>query len=104
MALLQIVKYPDPVLKKKSLPVSPSDKTVGKFIEDLLETMYTAPGVGLAAPQVGVLKRILVIDIGQLGESPLAEPSLEEGEKRKPDPKAIINPEIVYREGGIVWE
>ncbi|MBI1909622.1 MAG: peptide deformylase [Deltaproteobacteria bacterium] len=98
MALLPIVKYPDPVLKKKSLPVSPSDKTVGRLIDDMLETMYAAPGVGLAAPQVAVLKRVLVIDIGQLeGASP-------KGEKRKPDPKAIINPEIVHREGEILWE
>ncbi|MDO8461335.1 MAG: peptide deformylase [Deltaproteobacteria bacterium] len=93
MSILKIVKYPDPVLKKKSLPVSKIDRETGRLLDDMLETMYDAPGVGLAAPQVGISQRILVVDVGQL-----------EGEERRPDPKAIINPEIIHREGKIIWE
>jgi peptide deformylase len=91
--LLEILKYPNPLLKKKSAPVERVDREVQELIENMFETMYAAPGVGLAAPQIGVLKRILVIDVGRL-----------EGETRKPDPKAIVNPAIKTREGKIVWE
>ncbi len=90
---LKIVQYPDPILKKKSVPVQKVDKDTQKLIEDMFETMYAAPGVGLAAVQVGVLQRVLVIDVGRL----------EDG-KRRPDPLAIINPVIVEREGKIEWE
>jgi len=91
--ILDILKYPDPLLKKKSAPVPQVDREIQEFIDNMFETMYAAPGVGLAAPQVGLLKRILVVDVGRL-----------EGETRKPDPKAIINPVIKTREGKIVWE
>lgn len=91
--VLDIVKYPNPILKKKSEPVASVDRSIQELIETLFETMYKAPGVGLAAPQVGILKRILVIDVGRL-----------EDEKRKPDPKAIINPVIKSREDKITWE
>lgn len=91
--ILDILKYPNPLLKKKSAPVDRVDREIRELIDNMFETMYAAPGVGLAAPQVGVLKRILVIDAGRL-----------EGETRKPDPKAIINPVIQTREGKIVWE
>lgn len=91
--ILDILKYPNPLLKKKSVPVDHVDKAVQELIENMFETMYDAPGVGLAAPQIGILKRILIIDIGRL-----------EGETRRPDPKAIVNPIIRSREGKIVWE
>ncbi len=91
--ILKIVKYPDPVLKKMSAPVARVDRETQQLIEDMFETMYDAPGVGLAAPQVGVLKRILVIDVGRL-----------EDDSKKPDPMAIVNPVIKTREGKIIWE
>ena len=88
--LLNIVKYPSPLLKQKSQPVDHVDANIRELIDHMFETMYDAPGVGLAAPQIGILKRILVIDVGRL-----------EGETRTPDPKAIINPVFTSREGTI---
>jgi peptide deformylase len=63
MAVLDIKKYPAPVLKKKATAVSVFDEDLQKLIDDMVETMYAAPGVGLAAPQVGISKRLAVIDI-----------------------------------------
>lgn len=63
MAVLDIKKYPAPVLKKKAAAVSVFDEALQKLIDDMVETMYAAPGVGLAAPQVGISKRLAVIDI-----------------------------------------
>jgi len=91
--ILEIVRYPSAVLKRVAKPVEKIDAEIQKLIDDMYETMYDAPGVGLAAPQVGISKRILVIDVGQL-----------EGETRKPDPRAIINPTVSTREGKILWE
>lgn len=91
--LLKILTYPHPILKKKSEPVKEVDRSIQELIENMFETMYAAPGVGLAAPQIGILKRILVVDVGRL-----------EGETHKPDPKVLINPVIKTREDKIVWE
>lgn len=63
MAILPIRRFPDPVLKEKALPVEKIDKEIKKLIKNMAETMYDAPGVGLAANQVGVLKQIVVIDV-----------------------------------------
>src|SRR5882672_10802857 len=63
MALLPILTAPDPRLKKKSKPVETVDADVRRLMDEMLETMYAAPGIGLAAPQVGVLKRVIVLDI-----------------------------------------
>ena len=60
--ILPIVKYGDPILTKKALPVTEFDEKLRKLVEDMFETMYAAPGVGLAGPQVGVLKRMFVMD------------------------------------------
>lgn len=96
--ILDIVKYPDPVLRKVAKPVEKVDAEIQKLIDDMYETMYAAPGVGLAAPQVAISKRILVIDVGLLEKD-------EEGrEKHRPDPKAIINPIITIQEGKILWD
>ena len=81
MALLPILTAPDPRLKKISKPVDKVDGEIRKLMDDMLETMYAAPGIGLAAPQVGVLKRVLVIDIDREGE--------------KTGPLKMANPEIV---------
>lgn len=63
MALLPILTAPDPRLKQKSTPVGTVTPEVRRLMDDMLETMYAAPGIGLAAPQVGVLKRVIVVDI-----------------------------------------
>jgi peptide deformylase len=82
MALLPILTAPDPALKKISQPVKQVDASVRKLMDDMLETMYQAPGIGLAAPQVGVLKRVIVLDLAREGEAP--------------QPLRIANPEIVW--------
>ena len=65
MAILEILEYPNPLLKKKSSKVEKIDDTLRKVLKDMLETMYDDVGVGLAAPQVGLLKRMIVIDVEQ---------------------------------------
>jgi peptide deformylase len=86
MAIRPIVEVPDPLLRQISTPVDKVDDEVRALIADMFETMYDAPGIGLAAIQVGVPKRILVID--------LQEPKEEGGDPVK-DPRVFINPEIV---------
>ncbi len=80
-----IVKYPDPVLAQKALPITVFDKSVAKLAEDMFTSMYAAEGIGLAAPQIGILKRITVIDTS-FGK--------DENEKL-----VLINPEIVVSDG-----
>lgn len=82
MALLPIIVAPDPRLKVKAEPVERVDETVAKLMADMLETMYAAPGVGLAAPQVGIAKQVIVVDVAE--------------EKTKPHPLKMANPEIVW--------
>ena len=65
MALRNVVKYGDPILRKKSRTVEVFDRRIATLVEDMFETMYEANGVGLAAPQVGILKRIVTIDVGE---------------------------------------
>ena len=65
MALLDILVYPDPRLRNKALPVEVVDATIAELVENMAETMYTAPGIGLAATQVNVAKRIVVIDTSE---------------------------------------
>jgi peptide deformylase len=86
MAILPIVEVPDPRLRQISSPVEKVDADVHALVADMFETMYAAPGIGLAAIQVGVAKRILVID--------LQEPEEEGGEPVR-DPRVFINPEIL---------
>ena len=86
MALLPIYETPDPVLRQISTPVETFDAELGKLIDDMFDTMYAAPGIGLAAVQVGTPKRLLVID--------LQEPEEEDGEPVR-DPRVFINPEIL---------
>lgn len=76
MALRNIVKHGDPVLRKKSRIVEKFDDKLSSLIDDMLQTMYNAEGVGLAAVQVGILKRVVVIDIGE-------------------GPMELVNPEII---------
>ncbi|SFV26440.1 peptide deformylase [Hyphomicrobium facile] len=81
MAVLPIITIPDPVLRKISDPVERVDDAVVKLMDDMLETMYDAPGVGLAAVQVGILKRVVVIDAAKDDEPP--------------NPIAMANPELI---------
>lgn len=90
---LPIVEYPNPILKQKCAPVEHVTAETRQLIDNMFETMYAAKGVGLAAPQVGLLQRILVIDVGQLVD----------GDTR-PNPIALINPEFSSQEGKITWE
>ena len=86
MAILPIVEVPDPRLRQISQPVEQVDDDLRKLIDDMLDTMYAAPGIGLAAIQVGVPKRLLVID--------LQEPEEEGGEPVR-NPLVFVNPEIL---------
>ena len=86
MAIRPIVEVPDPRLREISKPVEAVDDEVRALVADMFETMYAAPGIGLAAVQVGVPRRILVID--------LQEPEQEGGEPVR-DPRVFINPEIL---------
>jgi peptide deformylase len=72
MAKLDIIVAPDPRLKVKCKPVSRVDTKIARLMENMLETMYAAPGIGLAAPQVGIAQRIIVVDIAHEGEKPAA--------------------------------
>ena len=83
MTLRQILTEPNEILRKKSLPVDNVDKDLQILMDDMLETMYAAPGIGLAAIQVGVPKRIIVLDIEQ-----------KEGQKK---PLFLVNPEIIQK-------
>lgn len=89
MAVLPILTYPNPLLKTKAEPVLEVDDSVRQLVEDMAETMYAAPGVGLAANQVGILKRIFVIDIAD--------------EEEPSDLMVFINPQIVEMDGEQVF-
>lgn len=88
MALLTILEFPDPRLRTKAAPVTQVDDTTRRLIDDMVETMYAANGVGLAATQVNVHQRVVVIDVSEERNAPFA----------------FINPEILSREGVEVSE
>tara|TARA_Y100000996_G_C22511835_1_gene638707 strand:+ start:975 stop:1499 length:525 start_codon:yes stop_codon:yes gene_type:complete len=88
MTQKKILTIPDPVLRKVSEPVKIVNAEIKKLMDDMLETMYAAPGIGLAAVQIGILKRIIVIDLSK------------EGEKKKPI--FIVNPEIISKSSDLV--
>ena len=75
MAILPIIVAPDPRLKVVSRPVDKVDAAVARLMDDMLETMYAAPGIGLAAPQVGVLTRAIVVDIARQDKGESAKPA-----------------------------
>ena len=88
MALLPILRYPDPRLHKKAVPVAEIDDSIRKLVQDMAETMYEAPGIGLAATQVDVHKRVIVIDVSEDKSRLLT----------------LINPMIVEQDGEQVCE
>lgn len=83
MALLNILHFPDPRLRTKAAPVAQVDERVRRLVDDMFETMYNAPGIGLAATQVNVHERLIVIDVSEEKDQPLV----------------LINPEIIDKEG-----
>jgi len=88
MAILNILHYPDPRLKKPAQEVSVVDESVQQLVDDMLETMYDAPGIGLAATQVNVSKRVIVMDVTE----------------DKSEPRVFINPQILQHDGEIKTE
>jgi peptide deformylase len=88
MALLGILRYPDPRLHRIAEPVREVDESIRQLVRDMAETMYTAPGIGLAATQVDVHKRVIVIDISETHDQLLV----------------LINPQILYADGQIECE
>lgn len=88
MAIREILEYPDPRLRSVASPVERVDDSVRQLVADLLETMYAAPGVGLAATQVDVHRRVLVLDISE----------------EKNEPLCLINPELVEQTGSAIYE
>ena len=85
MSLMKIYHYPEPVLAQKAEPIADVDDSIRQLAKDMAETMYAAPGVGLAAPQVGVSQRLIVLDCS--------------GGEEAPNLISAINPEIVATEG-----
>ena len=83
MAILDILRFPDPRLRNKAQPVADVDEAVRALIDDMFETMYDAPGIGLAAVQVNDSRRVIVIDMSEERDQPLA----------------LVNPEIIQLEG-----
>ena len=79
----KIVIEPDPILREKSATLEKVDDEIRALLDDMLETMYAAPGIGLAAVQVGILKRLIVIDVSR--------------EKEKKNPLFLVNPEIIFK-------
>jgi len=105
MALLPILTYPDPRLREVSKPVENVNAEVKQLVEDMLETMYKAKGIGLAAPQVGKLWRILAIDIRRPTDpEEEEEQELTELEKKVSFPLVLINPVVVKGEGRTTYE
>lgn len=88
MARLTILEYPDPRLRTRAAPVDQVDDSIRELVADLFETMYAAPGIGLAATQVNVHQRVLVADVSE----------------EKNQPVALINPEIIAAEGAEITE
>lgn len=96
--ILEILTYPDPRLSQKSMPVTEFTLELKELCENMLETMYDAPGIGLAAPQVNVHKQIVVIDVDY--ESSEDEPPVLSNKQ----PRIFINPRIVWRDGKILFK
>ncbi len=110
MALMNIVKYPDPILRTKCVPVNSFDDSLRTLVSDMTDTMDDARGIGLAAIQVAVNKRLLIIDIGELNVDENYLEGDDESERRLSEKKGasnievFINPEILESSGDIEYE
>jgi len=105
MAVREIRIWPDPALTTAAQPVERVDASVLQLVDDLFETLYDAPGVGLAANQIGVLLRVLVIDLdphGSAKEDPEQQKELDDCGFT--GPRVFINPEIIEATGSIIWD
>jgi peptide deformylase len=110
MGIRNIVTLPDPVLRRKARPVSTFDKNLLTLVDDMIETMRAAPGVGLAAPQVGVSERVIVVEYAEPPEEPDEAPAPDSGEGEpapakppvKPKLYVMVNPEIVKTSSELV--
>lgn len=110
MAKLKIFKFPDLVLAQKARAVDRVEKGHFRLTDDMLETMYSAPGIGLAANQVGILERILVLDtdydfeeLPEGARPPEGAEVVDGGLIKNRKPRVIINPEIILKEGNILF-
>ena len=88
MAILKILEFPDPRLRKKAVPVAEVDERIRQLVDNMFETMYAAPGIGLAATQVDVHERLLVADVSA----------------ERNDPRVLINPELLQKDGLAITE
>ena len=110
MALLEILKLPDPTLKKASAPVTVFDQKLALTVDDMFETMVANKGIGLAAVQVGILQRLIIIDIGDLDADEKYVEGDEEEERRLSEKKktslleVYVNPKIILSSGEIEYE
>jgi peptide deformylase len=108
MAKLKIYTFPDAVLAQKAKPIARVEKSLRKLADDMLETMYDAPGIGLAAIQVGVAKRILVIDLQPAENAEEEDDEVPENGKprreikRRREPMYFVNPEITWKSDNFV--
>ncbi|MDZ4870021.1 MAG: peptide deformylase [Alphaproteobacteria bacterium] len=106
MALRPILVAPDPRLKQVSEPVAEVTDEIRRLMDDMLETMYEAPGIGLAAIQVGVAKRVIVMDLGKPGDdedegAPKSDKDKKD-KKAEREPRFFVNPEIVWASDDLV--
>ncbi len=107
MAKLEILTYPNPRLREVSTPVEVFDEKLAKLVKDMLETMYHAQGIGLAAPQVGVTQQVLVIDTRARFKKDTEEMEEEEQtelEQKVQQPLVLINPRIVNGQGKTTYD
>ena len=100
MAIRNLRIEGDPILRKTSRVVEELNENIINLIEDMKETMYLNEGVGLAAPQVGVLKRVVVVDVGDVDED---DEQLGKGEDIPDGAIVLINPEIIKQDGELGW-
>lgn len=106
MSLKKILTFPDPILREVSSDVQTFDENLQILVEDMLETMYAANGIGLAAPQIGVLQRVVVIDTRQKDEEGARYhyEEMTELEKSISQPMVLINPKVIQGEGKTTYE
>ncbi len=102
MSKLKIYTFPDAILAKKALPIQRVEKSYFQTADNMLETMYEAPGIGLAANQVGLLERLIVIDVDYAPDEDDEQAPNPDQETKKKNPIILINPEIIYREGSTI--
>lgn len=102
MAILPVAIYPEPILSQVAEPVATVTNSIRQLLNDMAETMYAAPGVGLAGPQVHVRKRVIVVDAGK--PTLMRMDDAREPFSRVADLYQLVNPVIVAQEGSIAWE